>query len=179
MKKINNLLIILMIIITILVSIFDYRIDRVFTYILLIPTLLVPFILKKLKIELKDIDIMIYYIFIFLVQVLGCICNLYNKIWWYDLFAHFLSGIFTFYIAIILLKYWHLDNNILFTLFFCLCFSAFVAVSWEIVEYTIDNLFNLNVQHSIETGVADTMQDMIIALTATIISSIIYYKKRV
>jgi len=179
MKKINKLLIILMILITIGVSIFDYRIDRVFTYILLIPTLLVPLLCKKIKIKLNNLDIMIYYIFILVVQVLGCICNLYNIIWWYDLFAHFISGIFTFYIGLILLKNFKINikDKFIFILFFCICFSALIALLWEIIEFTGDSLFNLNVQHSKTTGVTDTMQDMIIAMIGTVITTIIYYLK--
>jgi hypothetical protein len=179
MKKINKLLIILMILITLGVAIFNFRVDRIFTNILIIPTLLVPLLCKKLKIKLSDIDICIYYIFLFLAQVLGCICNLYNIIWWYDLFAHFLSGIFTFYIAIVLLKNMNMykEDNIIFNIIFCLCFTAFVALTWEVVEYSADNLFKLNLQHNIDTGVVDTMEDMIIAMTASIICSIIKYIK--
>jgi len=177
-KKINKILIILMILITILTLIFNYKPDRLMTYILLIPTLCLPYIIKSIKIKLSDIDIMIYYIFLLFAETLGAIGDLYNTIWWYDILMHFLSGILTFYIGLVILKNINIQTNKkLFVIVFCLCFSGLVAVLWEIVEFTGDVLFNLDVQHNIDTGVYDTMEDMIVALLGSLLSSINYYIK--
>ena len=56
------------------------------------------------------------------------------------------------------------NDSLLFKVFFCICFSAFVALMWEVVEFTGDNLFSSDVQHSLDTGVVDTMEDMIVAM---------------
>ena len=67
------------------------------------------------------------------------------------------------------------EENFLFYIFFCVCFSALIAILWEMFEFIGDSLFNLNVQHSLDTGVTDTMQDIILAMIASSFSAIFYY----
>lgn len=50
------------------------------------------------------------------------------------------------------------------------------ALVWEILEFSGDILLNSNFQHSIDTGVVDTMGDMIAALFGGLISYLIYLK---
>ena len=49
------------------------------------------------------------------------------------------------------------------------------ACIWEIFEFSIDNLFNMNLQHNIDTGVIDTMKDIIACTTGAFISGLSYY----
>jgi len=177
MKKTNRILKELISIVTLCIIIFNFKISKILNYLILIPLVIIPYILKKLKIKLNNLDITIHYIFIFIVQVLGNICNLYNIIWWYDIFAHFIYGIYTFYIFLILLKNFYINpkEKKFYHLFYGICFTTFAAVLWEIVEFCTDKLLNLNIQYSKETGVTDTMQDMIVALIGSIISVIYYY----
>ena len=78
--------------------------SRTLTYIAIFPILLVPFIINKTKYKLNDFETMMYYIFIFLADFLGCVVNLYNTIYWYDLLVHSLSGIATFILGLIIPK---------------------------------------------------------------------------
>ena len=48
--------------------------------------------------------IFFYYLFLLLSLVMGSVLKLYYKIWWFDLFTHFISGIMTSIIAFILLQ---------------------------------------------------------------------------
>lgn len=175
MKKKNIFIILFIILFSTVSIILTYKESRLSTYFLLIPTMFVPYICKIIGIKLRDNDIFWYYIFIFLAQVLGCICNLYNTVWWYDIFAHFLSGVFTFHIGLVMLDNFNNKNDsLLFKVFFCICFSAFVALMWEVVEFTGDNLFSSDVQHSLDTGVVDTMEDMIVAMIGSSLYGIFY-----
>ena len=99
----NKLLLILMNIGTVIVAIFEFSnqdFSRLITFVAIFPVLLVPFLLNKTKFKLNEFEICMYYLFIFLAEFLGCVVNLYNIILWYDLFVHFLSGIFTFVKAV-------------------------------------------------------------------------------
>lgn len=146
------------------------------------PLVMVPYILDKIKLYKMDENlIFIYYVFLILALVLGSILGFYHKIWWFDLLCHFISGFLTSLIGFILLK-----NNKLaskkykwFGFIFILMFSVSIAAIWEYFEFTID-LFGGDTQHALETGVRDTMEDMLIATLAGIISSIyyLYYLKK-
>lgn len=52
------------------------------------------------------------------------------------------------------------------------------AVLWEIFEYISDYIFDGNAQRVLETGINDTMQDMIATLLGFIIFAIVYIGKK-
>ena len=183
MKKINDALIFLVVLISICFAVKDFSIgsyDRLLGSLSIVFVLFVPRIAKKLfKIEISNTMEFVYILFIFLAQFLGSVINLYNKIWWYDIFVHFLSGIFTSFLAIEVLKWFNVykDKNKIFNALFIISISLMVAVLWEFCEFTGDTLFGMNVQHSIETGVKDTMEDMLVAFLGSIIVSVLYLIK--
>ena len=146
---------------------------RIITFMIIYPMLLFPLILQKTKFKLDNSKIFLYYVFIFLADFLGCVVNLYNTISWFDSFVHFLSGIFTFILGLIIYEKISIKKeNKLLKVVFCLGIVAIIIVLWEIIEYTGDNLIGSNLQHVIDTGIKDTMTDMIVALLGGIISSI-------
>ena len=146
---------------------------RIITFMIIYPMLLFPLILQKTKFKLDNSKIFLYYVFIFLADFLGCVVNLYNTISWFDSFVHFLSGIFTFILGLIIYEKISIKReNKLLKVVFCLGIVAIIIVLWEIIEYTGDNLIGSNLQHVIDTGIKDTMTDMIVALLGGIISSI-------
>lgn len=68
--------------------------------------LLLPRIFSKLfKIKITSTMELVYVIFIILAQFIGSVVNLYNRVWWYDLFAHFLSGVLTSVLALVILDW--------------------------------------------------------------------------
>ena len=178
----NKLLFFIMAIGTIIIAIMEMgsiNKTRFITFIIIYPMLLVPLIIKKIKLKIKDDKIFLYLIFIFIADFLGCVVNLYNTVSWFDLFAHFLSGIFTFILGLIIYdKIAPNNKNKVLKTLFCLGIVAIIIVVWEIIEFTGDNLIGSNLQHNLDTGVNDTMTDMIVALLGGILSSVYTFFKR-
>ena len=176
-KLLNKILLIFMNIGTVLVAAIEFtnnKYDRLITFIAIFPLLLLPFFINRTKFKLSEKETFLYYIFIFIADFIGCVCNLYNNISWYDIFAHFTSGAFTFVLAIII--YNHISknnsNNKMLKVLFCLGVVALIAILWEVFEFSIDTIINTNLQHNQDTGVVDTMQDMIVALMGGVMSSL-------
>lgn len=175
MKKIiNSILIIVMVLFDaryIINSISLNSFDRLPTYLALIPLLFVPKILKLLKFKLSDTLEVMYYVFIFMAQFLGCVVNLYASISWFDTFTHLLSGIFFSIVSLIFIDKNSkiTKRNKLFYILYILGFTMLTACIWEFFEFGMDMITGSNLQHAKETGVVDTMQDMIAAFIGSII----------
>ena len=129
--------------------------------------LLIPFILRKLKVlNLNPNALFVYNLFMFFADFLGCVVGLYNKTTYYDVVMHFVSGFSTALLGMVLYNYLakkEKDNKILKYTYiggFCMAIAAF----WEIFEFFGDNTLGMNLQHSIDTGVRDTMEDIICAV---------------
>ena len=129
--------------------------------------LLFPFILSKLKVlNLNPNALFVYNLFMFFADFLGCVVGLYNKTTYYDVVMHFVSGFSTALLGMVLYNYLakkEKDNKILkytYIVGFCMAIAAF----WEIFEFFGDNTLGMNLQHSIDTGVRDTMEDIICAV---------------
>lgn len=146
----------------------------VFTAFTIILTILFPLLLENTKFKLSNQDKFIYYIFIFIAQFLGGILNFYKKISWFDVFTHFISGMIFCYIACFIMSKLEKRNNYQAFIYFLYSMGvvALSAVLWEIVEYIGDFVLGTNLQHNIETGVSDTMEDMIVALIGGFIAYI-------
>ena len=69
-------------------------------------------------------------------------------------------------------------RNKLLKILFCLGIVALIAITWEVFEFSIDSFAHTNLQHNQDTGVIDTMQDMIVATLGGIISSIYMWIKK-
>lgn len=151
---------------------------KVLTTSTIIITILLPVILNKTKLKFNEQDKFIYYSFIFIAQFLGAILNLYKKILYYDLFVHFISGMVFFYIPYLFLLKTnnHKYENKLVNFLYFMGVVSFSAVVWEILEYGGDIFLGSNFQHSIDTGVEDTMWDMIVALLGGLFAYFIYLK---
>lgn len=151
--------------------------DRLMVVLAVLPVLLVPFFVRKvLKYPLSDRLEFCFWIFIFLAQILGCVENWYHSVSWFDLFTHFISGIVTCVIGLVLLKQYRLlDSKYLWLqIIFLLSITLGVASLWEFFEFGLDTFTGSNVQWVIETGVTDTMTDMLIAFAGSILFSVVY-----
>ena len=136
------------------------------------------YIFKKVfKIKISDNLNLFYIIFIFVAHFLGVTVDLYSKVYWFDKFVHFISGIFSSVAAIFILFCNKKEKNILFNVLFILSFAMLIASYWEIFEYLCSCYFNVDPQKVVLTGVADTMGDIIVALLGSVLISIIYYYK--
>lgn len=119
----------------------------------------------------------IYFLFVFIALILGSIYNLYRTISWFDLLAHFLSGIVTCVLALIILKKFDLLKKDLpiFHIVFIIAFSLMIASFWEFFEFLSDKVLKGDTQWVLLTGVDDTMTDMLIAFLSSVIFSVFYY----
>ena len=178
MKKINNILRIIVVIFSLYLA-FTTKFNVYGTAIKLsvIPIIFLPQIIEKIfSFKINGYLQTIYIIFIFLAHFLGSIVDLYHKVYWYDSFTHFLSGIVIAFLASYLLVIFkkYDKKSILFNILFILGISFVVAGVWEIFEFTSDKIFGKDAQNVLTTGVDDTMKDMIVAALGTLLYCTLY-----
>ena len=178
MKKIN----IVLLFITLVCSFFTIigELDRGIVIVLkdssIILTATLPFIVNKFfKGKLNDGIIFVWLIFIFLAHYMGVTLEFYNKWEGFDKVVHTFSGVLTAYAGMLFLpkggKTW-------FNILFIIAFSALCAFAWETFEFVCNLLVGGDAQRVAETGVTDTMLDMIVAFIGAVLFSIGYYVKR-
>lgn len=144
----------------------------------IIPVMLVPFLLKKffsLKIS-TQVETM-YLIFVFFAHFLGSIINFYDLIPGYDKIMHFISGMLSAFIALLLLikLKQYKKMNLLFTVIFMIATTLSIAALWEFYEFISDYIFSKDAQNVMTTGVSDTMWDMLTAFLGSVLISIQYW----
>lgn len=176
-KKINLLLILIAIIGTVIMVVIKGQ-----SFILTIKDLSIIitingyYILSKIfKLKVNEKINFLYILFIFIAHFLGVIVNLYDKIYWFDKFAHFLSGVATSVLMLIILVKTNNYKSNFFTVLYILSFTSLVASYWEIFEYLSSVLFGLDPQRVLLTGVNDTMGDIIVATLGSMLVSVYYY----
>lgn len=142
----------------------------------LIVFVLLPDILRKLNVNFSINNETIYLVFLFFAQALGSVLDFYQRIYCYDKIMHFLSGFLTSFIGLYLLvrlkKYD--KKSVAFNIIFIIFTALAVAVFWEIFEYSANAVFHGDPQKVALTGVNDTMQDIIVAFLASIMTAISY-----
>lgn len=178
-SKFNKVLLLFVIIIALIYVINPIKkmdIYNILIVISIIPVSLFPFLLEKYgNIKIPNFLITLYMIFILFAYFFGSIVGLYNKILWYDTVAHFSSGILISFAAYYIYKISSKNNNKVILVLFIVGVTSLIAISWEIFEFVSDSIFKKDVQHVIDTGVNDTMIDMIVALLGSIVFSFIYF----
>lgn len=104
---------------------------------------------------------------------LGSCLDFYARFPGYDKLMHMLSGAFVSILCILLycaLKPGHRIGRGDFWLALLFTFFGSMAVAglWELAEYGINLVTGRDVQHVLDTGVGDTMQDMLVCMIGTI-----------
>ena len=116
----------------------------------------------------------IYVIYVFLAQVLSLCFGLYAVTSFYDKTMHLLSGVLSAAFALVLLRSFSLeDTKTVFKVIFFMAITLNVAVLWEFFEFFGDTAFHRNAQR-IQTGVSDTMFDMLCAFLGGGVYSVFY-----
>lgn len=179
MKKTNDILIILMIIVNTIcmfLSICGKYNSNILVCLSLYLIIFLPRIVRKFSSKVNDLIELIFLLFILFAQLLGSILHFYGIIYWYDSFMHYISGILTSFLAVIILILFNKydDNDKVFNVIFILSITLMVASLWEIFEFTTDNLLGGDAQRVVATGVTDTMKDIICALLGSILFSFCY-----
>lgn len=140
-------------------------------------TFLLPLIIEKIfKIKIPYSIKTFYVIYVFISKYLGGDNCYFSTIPMYDKIVHSIYGIFSYFISIfILVKFTKITTtNIYFIIIFSIAFVLGTSVIWEFLEFFADNLMNGNNQR-LETGINDTMLDLIFTFLTSCILSIINF----
>jgi hypothetical protein len=146
----------------------------VLTALVILLTLMPAFVWKRYRIFIPPEFQLSAAVFVFLSLFLGSAIDFYYHFWWWDIVLHtgsgFLFGIVGFIATFVLNQTEHLPQGIRrgFVCFFGVTFAVFLGVLWEIFEFLMDRFTPFNMQ-SLETGVDDTMQDLIVDTLGAVI----------
>ena len=104
---------------------------------------------------------------------LGSCLDFYARFPGYDKLIHMLSGAFVSILCILLYCALKPERRIgrgdfWLALLFTFFGSMAVAGLWELAEYGINLVTGRDVQHVLDTGVGDTMQDMLVCMIGTL-----------
>ena len=149
-------------------------ISKILTTTSILPIIMVPYLLDKIfHYRMKEGTQLVYYLFILISLALGSILGLYHTISWFDLLAHFLTGVVSSVAALIILEQVGLlkKERVGFIFFFMLLLGLSVSSCWEFFEFFSDKIFHGDTQCTKLTGVNDTMEDMLIAFLGSILFS--------
>lgn len=152
-----------------------------FLVLLIIFTLLAPIVFRsRLNVTVPAEFHISAVLFSFAALYLGEIQQFYDKIWWWDIALHgtagLLMGIVGFLMVYILNETDRVRLNMTagFIAFFAFLFAIAIGTFWEIFEFTVDQVLDMNMQKPMfgdPSGLTDTMWDVIVnAIGAFIIS---------
>jgi hypothetical protein len=105
---------------------------------------------------------------------LGEIYQYYVKFWWWDLFLHTYSGIIFgflgFFMLYVLYREKKIKTSYALLAVFSFCFAVAIGSIWEILEFTLDRILNLDLQRT-GSGVVDTMWDLIVNAAGSLLTA--------
>jgi hypothetical protein len=160
--------------------------ENVFLTLTVIALTLIPaFVWRRYRIYLPPELQLVAVVFVFLSLFLGSARDYYYLYWWWDIVLHtgsgFLLGLVGF-VAIYLLN--HTDRlpkevRPAFRCFFGVTFAVTLGVLWEIFEFAVDSIWpEVNMQSN-ESGVKDTMYDLIVDTAGAVVVALMgwaYYR---
>ena len=168
----------------------DYALMILQCAVALVVMSLPTFVEKKWKIRVPNFMYVLYFIFLYCAVYLGEVRNFYFAIPNWDTILHTFSGGMLGALGFILVDLLNDSKRIsiqlspFFVAFFAFCFALACGVIWELYEFTMDSLFQLNMQkYMTETGtllvgreaLIDTMQDLIVDTVGSLVVSVVGY----
>jgi hypothetical protein len=142
--------------------------EKALLTLLVVGLITVPaFVLRRHRVYVPPEFQLIAVAFVFLSLFMGSVADFYERFWWWDIVLHISSGVLLGVVGWITLFLLNRTNRLppgihpAFLCFFGLTFAVSLGVLWEIYEFAVDQVLGENMQRR-ETGVADTMQDLII-----------------
>lgn len=107
---------------------------------------------------------------------LGEVYDFYNRFWWWDVAMHGGSAIGFGLIGFVLVFMMFQGDRFAAPpgaiAFFAFCFALAIGAMWEVFEFSMDQLFGLNMQKS---GLLDTMADLIVDMGGALIGASMGY----
>jgi len=142
-----------LVIATLVLQCFNGNFENVFLCVLTLLLLLAPtFVEQRIHIDLPDTLEIIILLFIFAAEILGEIRGYYVRFAYWDTMLHTLNGFLCAAIGFSLVdmlnrsKRFTFDLSPLFLALVAFCFSMTIGVLWEFFEFTMDQLFLLDMQ---------------------------------
>ncbi|MEM3074472.1 MAG: ATP-binding protein [Candidatus Pacearchaeota archaeon] len=135
----------------------------------------VPKVLKTLGVNFPAIYEIIIILSIYGILFLSEVRGFFAEFWWWDIALNLIAASVLGIVGLIILYALYRDRKIkanpLIISFLTFCFTIAVGVLWEIIEFSIDNLFGFKMQKSN----IDTMKDIITNTFGAFIISLIGY----
>ena len=132
-------------------------------------------LLRRYRIHIPPEFQLIAAAFVFLSLFLGSARDFYYRFWWWDIVLHttsgFLLGIVGWIVLFLLLQTDRLPRGVgpALVCVFSVTFAVTLGVLWEIFEFAVDSMWPHVNMMSNETGVADTMHDLIVDLVGAVV----------
>ncbi len=157
-------------------------IENIFLTALVIALIVIPaFVLQRYRVHVPPEFQLIAAAFVFLTLFLGSAGDFYYHFWWWDMVLHagsgFLLGIVGWIVLFLLLQTDRLPRAVgpALVCVFAITFAVTLGVLWEIFEYVVDLLWpNVNMICR-ETGIHDTIHDLIVNTIGAIIVGLMGY----
>ncbi len=134
-------------------------------------TMLPDFLGKRFDVHIPSEFEFLAVLFVYGALFLGELRGFYIKYWWWDLVLHtasgFLLGLLGFLLVYVLneKREIKLHMTVGFVALFAFVFSVAIGAVWEIFEFTMDQVFGMNMQKAMlddPSGLTDTMWDLIV-----------------
>jgi uncharacterized membrane protein YjdF len=134
-------------------------------------TLVPELIRRSIGVEIPSEVQLAIVLFVFASIFLGEVRDYYERIWWWDLALHasagFLLGLLGFLVVHVLNESSRVAIQMRpsFVALFAFFFSVAIGAIWEVFEFSMDQLFGLNMQKPMAgdpSGLTDTMWDLIV-----------------
>lgn len=151
------------------------------TAIVILLTLVPAFLFRRYRVIVPPEFQLVAAAFVFLSLFLGSALDFYYRFWWWDLMLHtasgFLLGIIGFIALFVLNQTDRLRPGMTpaFISFFGVTFAVTLGVAWEIFEFAVDSIWPAVNMQSTETGVRDTMIDLIVDAIGAIVVAVMGY----
>jgi uncharacterized membrane protein len=131
---------------------------------------------KRLNFHIPDGFLSAIVLFIYSTLLLGEVGDFYERFWWWDVILHIGSaisfGIIGFVVLLLLLRNERIKASPYTIAMFAFSFAVAIGVLWEIFEFSMDQLFGMNMQKS---GLIDTMWDLILDTFGALVAAIAGY----
>lgn len=98
------------------------------------------------KILYNDVYQLLIYIFLILSLIGGEVYWLYSRIWFFDIILHTLSSFIVSFLFVYIFKFLRVDINKILFMVSVFSFAMMIAALWEITEFSIDRLFDTDMQ---------------------------------
>ncbi len=144
--------------------------------IILLLTFAPAMIERRLRLALPVEFTLVTCVILYASFALGEVRDFYEKIWWWDLAIHGLSGLMMGLIGFLIIYVFYMTHRVeiaagwIATITFAM--AVCVGTIWEVFEFLMDEFLGLNMQKS---GLVDTMTDLMINATGAAIAALLGY----